>query len=180
MMDYSKWMTNLPAAKRFLPFRELVIPGSHNAGTYTMKSAQSMWGQCQNNTVYDQLQAGSRFLDIRARKNPQGDWTIKHGILDANVWLDVTMVDLARFARENPKELIVLSLSLEGSTSADYQRVIDNLGHCTFAPSLTPSMGLDDIIAVGGNIVFWSGNDNSFITNKSVYADVLGKHRTLE
>jgi hypothetical protein len=87
---------------------------------------------------------------------------------------------LARFAKENPKELIVLNLSLEGSVNSDRQRVINNLGHCTFPYSVAPSMGLDAIIATGGNIMFWSGYDNDFITNQSVYAHIIGDPNWIE
>jgi hypothetical protein len=51
------------------PLRELVIPGSHDAGTFVMESsADNFSSKCQKISILEQLKAGSRYLDLRARE----------------------------------------------------------------------------------------------------------------
>ena len=67
------------------PLRELVIPGSHDAGTFVMEHRiDNNSSKCQEISILEQLKAGSRYLDLRAWKAGDGEYWLYHGkALDA-------------------------------------------------------------------------------------------------
>ena len=90
--DYSRWMENLPNEKQLCPLKDLVIPGSHNSGTFFLdqnmevgpdesptiqtmgsvfgkiaKSVIYSWSVTQSMTIYEQLLSGIRYLGSASR-----------------------------------------------------------------------------------------------------------------
>jgi hypothetical protein len=130
------------------------------------------------------LQAGSRFLDIRAAKYQlDGQWRIHHGSVFADVLLNDTMSDLAKFAVENPKEVVVLKLALEDSDKDfDMVSLLEKLGtgRCIYATRLRQTMGLDQIVANGTNIIIWFEEECDFIKHDSLYAGTLAVPSDIE
>lgn len=62
------------------PLRELVIPGSHDAGTFVMEHRiDNNSSKCQEISILEQLKAGSRYLDLRAWKASDGEYWLYHG-----------------------------------------------------------------------------------------------------
>jgi hypothetical protein len=90
---YENWMQDRNAiiGNRALP--DIAIPGSHDAGSTSISRPLGyVMSQAQNLEIYDQLMAGSRYLDLRAKKyNGDGVWYIHHG-LD---WTTLKLVDVA-------------------------------------------------------------------------------------
>jgi 1-phosphatidylinositol phosphodiesterase len=71
------------------PLRELVIPGSHDAGTFVMEHRiDNNSSKCQEISILEQLKAGSRYLDLRAWKASDGEYWLYHG----KVWTHVKLV----------------------------------------------------------------------------------------
>ena len=56
------------------PLKDIVIPGSHDAGTYVMQnSIDNNSSQCQEISILQQLEEGSRYLDLRAWPASNGE-----------------------------------------------------------------------------------------------------------
>jgi 1-phosphatidylinositol phosphodiesterase len=67
--DNSGWMAALLAKDGTLTVDRITMPGSHDAGMYTIEStttlSQPEWAQTQSLSILDQLKAGSRYFDLR-------------------------------------------------------------------------------------------------------------------
>lgn len=83
--DPKQWMASLSAKKPDIQLRNLFIPGSHDSGTYQIHYGSNLtldyenwiiplggivgvsqgWAKAQNNSIFDQLNAGMRYLDLR-------------------------------------------------------------------------------------------------------------------
>ncbi len=73
-MFYKNWMSYI---KDDAKITKIAIPGAHNAGTMGM----SVFGRCQNGTLYDQAMCGVRKFDIRVRADRKERLFIAHGML---------------------------------------------------------------------------------------------------
>ena len=133
----SQWMGNLPNEKQLCPLRELVIPGSHDSGTFALdkhmevgpdkspllqrlshclligkleKSVIYNWGKAQSMSIYDQLFHGIRYLDLRVAYREK-DKTIRilHGLYAWTV--EQTSNDVNRFVSEFPNEIVILDFN---------------------------------------------------------------------
>lgn len=137
---------------------EIVIPGSHDAGTKGM-----MWmAETQDKSVADQLNAGTRYIDLRVRLK-KGNLVINHTVINGqklsivlkqvNTFLynhptETVLIDFQKFAgdEECPTKVLEMALDILGS------RIIVNEGAVVdleFVSSLT----LKD--ARGKCVLFW-------------------------
>jgi hypothetical protein len=107
LADRASWMTDRLAVLGDRPLSALVLPASHDSAMYT--EGISLLGQTQKLSLYGQLNNGIRWFDLRPR------WTgskfvVSHGIIDGPDLSDV-LTDIARFADEGRRELILIKLS---------------------------------------------------------------------
>lgn len=131
------WMKLAQTAIRSKKICEVVLPGSHDSGTYSItpdcpyahnfKSSKfltkilpkigldgttrrifSKWAITQTRNIYDQLCDGIRYLDIRICYN-EGTMHIWHGMCGEEI--SVFFREIESFAREHPHEIIILDLS---------------------------------------------------------------------
>ena len=59
------WMSQIEDT---MPISKIVLPASHNAASYTTKNfimVVKNYVECQHLSIYDQLRAGIRVLDLR-------------------------------------------------------------------------------------------------------------------
>ncbi|MBE6795499.1 MAG: phosphatidylinositol-specific phospholipase C domain-containing protein [Ruminococcaceae bacterium] len=92
---------------------DINLPGTHNS--CAKKADFGFFSNCQSKTVYEQLCAGVRFLDIRVEK--KGDALIAvHAIANCRspenneaLRLDTVLDDCKKFLCENPSETILFS-----------------------------------------------------------------------
>jgi hypothetical protein len=107
LMDRASWMQDRLGTLGNRPLSALVVPGAHDAAMY--KHGIATLGKTQHLSLYGQLSSGVRWFDLR----PKWDLTrfiIAHGPVDGPDLSEV-LADVARFAREGHRELIVLKLS---------------------------------------------------------------------
>lgn len=105
-------------------FADVCLPGSHDAGmyvnTHTQGGASSASVLNQSKSIYDQLCAGARFLDLRPT-NYRGNWYAGHFNPDAPTFgdypaggvggsMDTIMRDIRRFLTETSNEIIILAI----------------------------------------------------------------------
>lgn len=108
-----RWMGNLAGTIGQRPLSQIVIPGTHDSGTYDMDS----YHHTQTMNVYDQLRAGARYLDLRAyyEKNTN-EYQMFHG--GVGVWwssikLTTTLDDIVRFlqAPGHEREIVIANFA---------------------------------------------------------------------
>ncbi|KAG6003642.1 hypothetical protein E4U21_001845 [Claviceps maximensis] len=101
------WMRSLPDS---VNITSLSIPGTHDTMTYDIKKIQL---QCQNWNLTTQLNAGLRYVDIRARLK-DNELHIYHGHEPTGHSYREVLLTLFAFLDANPSEAIVMRLKEEG------------------------------------------------------------------
>lgn len=97
-----KWMLELSDEKLI---SELSIPGTHDTGA----RFGTIFAQTQSWTVYDQLLAGIRYLDIRGRR-VNDILTIHHGVIYMKMTFGDVLNQIEKFLIENKSETIIMRL----------------------------------------------------------------------
>ncbi len=102
------------------PLRELVIPGSHDAGTFVMEHRiDNNSSKCQEISILEQLKAGSRYLDLRARKAKDGLYWMFHGAAWTHVKLVDVLTDIKTFLDQSTGEIVIATLLIDDKTNED-------------------------------------------------------------
>ena len=150
--DYSRWMENLPNEKQLCPLKDLVIPGSHDSGTFYLhqnmeigpdesstiqtlgnifgkiaKSVVHSWSVTQSMNIYEQLLSGIRYLDLRvAYRAEDKKFRILHGLYGCAI--EEILEDVKRFVANYPKEIVILDFNHFYNMDATlHERLADTL-----------------------------------------------------
>ncbi len=95
----SDWMATL---KDDALLTDIVIPGSHDAGTKGM-----MWAaKTQDKSILEQLECGTRYFDIRVTLD-NGELKIYHGPITGQ-YFDVVIEEIAQFISQHANEVLLL------------------------------------------------------------------------
>ena len=116
--SYDHWMADMSDALGPRLLKQVVIPGSHDAGTYNFGGAVAWYAQAQDVDITAQLNAGSRYFDIRAAypgaPNTDPDFWNAHGpVYSLNVRLSQMLQQVVDFANQpgHEKEIVLLQVS---------------------------------------------------------------------
>lgn len=166
-LSLKTWMKDV---KDETKVNEIVIPGSHDAGTYGM----SWLGATQHLTIEEQLNLGVRYFDLRVNK-VNNDYLIFHSILNGTKF-DPILDSIVKFIEDNPSETLLLDFQhfKNGSEEYVYHEVTNKLknklviqdegmSELSFIDELT----LKD--ARGKCIVFFGG-DNNYLDEKHIFS----------
>ncbi|UTW61805.1 phosphatidylinositol-specific phospholipase C domain-containing protein [bacterium SCSIO 12741] len=114
-IDYENWMRDLnEVSSTFGGFDlfEVCIPGSHDSGCSSFIAGVEEYAKTQNKSIYQQLKAGCRFLDIRPGYNTLvNNFMIYHDVVPSRLTLNNVVQDIAKFASTHPEEVITVSIS---------------------------------------------------------------------
>ncbi|MBX2841104.1 MAG: phosphatidylinositol-specific phospholipase C, partial [Flammeovirgaceae bacterium] len=105
----SDWMGAINGS---LKLSEFSIPGTHDSGARFDHALLSGTAKCQDLTIGDQLEAGTRFLDVRCR-HYNNTFTIHHGVVYQNMNFDDVLNFCYGFLNNNPTETIIMSVKEE-------------------------------------------------------------------
>ncbi|EDO43434.1 predicted protein [Nematostella vectensis] len=176
-------MENLPNEKQLCRLNDLVIPGSHDSGTFYLnqdlevgpdepqmihnlvtvfgkfaKSVVHGWSVTQSLNIYEQLYAGVRYIDLRvALRAEENDVRIVHGLYGCLV--NEILRDVKRFNAERPKEVVILDFNhFYNMDSEAHQRLADTLlgmfGETLRAPGEDPlNVTLQDLWACEQSVI---------------------------
>jgi hypothetical protein len=102
------WMEQRLAALGSKPISALALPASHDSSMYRT-GPKEIWAKTQDLSIYDQLEYGIRWFDLRVR------WTgskfvMHHGPIDGPDLADI-LADFQQFAEQGHKELAILKFS---------------------------------------------------------------------
>ncbi|HDU6904859.1 TPA: phosphatidylinositol-specific phospholipase C [Listeria monocytogenes] len=114
-----QWMSALPDTTSLAA---LSIPGTHDTMSYNGDMTWTLTkplAQTQTMSLYQQLEAGIRYIDIRAKDNLK----IYHGPIFLNASLSGVLETITQFLKKNPKETIIMRLKDEQNSndSFDYR-----------------------------------------------------------
>ncbi|KAL1563905.1 hypothetical protein AAHA92_06324 [Salvia divinorum] len=106
--DRKNWMYAFNPDK--LRINQIVWPGTHDSATNRIgiPFISRPFAQCQTLSIYEQLSAGARVLDVRV----QEDRRICHGIL-LTYSVDVVIADVKKFLSETQSEILILEMRTE-------------------------------------------------------------------
>lgn len=193
MTDYKNWMTAREAEMGPFTLRDFAIPGSHDAGSKGAK-VLAIFGneaaEAQSLTVKAQLEAGSRYLDLRAKWLPDiiqenfitqvltpttpKVWVMKHG----PAWTMTNMFDVLKEIREfnaaHPKEIILITLAIEGNNpDAAYLEAQKAIGPALMDESTADLAGrsISNIMASKKVIYMQKWPDSDNLLRTGIYSD---------
>lgn len=117
--DHSNWMyrnLNYIGNKRL---KDIVFPGSHDAGMYGFSL-----GQTQYHNMYDQLKDGIRYFDLR----PNTNMHVYHGPVEGPS-VDEILNDVKSYMDLGSRELVILKFSHygDGFNSSHYSTLVDKI-----------------------------------------------------
>jgi len=99
--------------------KNVMIPGTHNAGSYEFGQSRldpramlKKYVTCQDETVFNQLAYGIRYLDIRVShekviRSPEKLWIV-HGILRTEVSLADVLLQVRDFLEATTHEIVII------------------------------------------------------------------------
>lgn len=141
-------------------FHSLAVPGSHDSAAYKTEyfvyPAARHWALAQKKTIYEQLKAGIRFLDIRLRKD---DGVIMTAHRYYMVPFSTVADDIKRFVHDHPSEVVAVEITNERSADDDEKlssQQINSLAHTSFASRLhygSTSATLGSLVSQSKNII---------------------------
>jgi hypothetical protein len=143
------WMADLGETVGQRPLRQIVIPGSHDAGTYDWFDMLQFIAEAQDVNITDQLNAGSRYLDVRAGftdNQPSGgpDYWNRHGpLFNPQVRLSQMLDMLADWANQpaHQNEIVLLDVQVDPTGHEDrLNQICQEFMEQHHAPVLQPSM----------------------------------------
>lgn len=102
-----EWMSTLPLDK--VRLKDVVWPGTHDSGTNGIGNPITRpFAECQSLSIYEQLCAGVRALDIRVEESRR----VCHGVLKSYS-VDRVLAELKRFLGETASEVVLLEVRTE-------------------------------------------------------------------
>ncbi|WP_438425917.1 phosphatidylinositol-specific phospholipase C [Aquimarina macrocephali] len=111
----SNWMG---AINKNVSLSALSIPGTHNSGARYDHPILPGTAKNQNLTIGQQLNSGTRFLDIRCRHFKDG-FTIHHGSVYQKLNFNNVLNYCFDFLNKNPTETIIMSVKEEHDSSGN-------------------------------------------------------------
>lgn len=178
-LNMSSWMTQLWEQISFVPAREFIFLGCHDAlasyggkgeGYGVRSGLATGLSYTQDRTVTDMLNDGCRFFDIRF----ENQWG-HHSSVNFNVTQDGFVTELATFfTPSNTNELVIINLDIrDGSVNpsvatltalySTFAALVATIGKGKIAPivydptSANPQSSLSDLRAKG-NVIFMVNN----------------------
>lgn len=108
--EYSSWMERLYSAESDVRLRDIAIPGTHDAGTFSIKSISAIEAVSvtQSRDLCEQAKDGIRYFDLRVRNDDSNDkFIIVHGPIRGED-LPLVLDPLYQFAKTHPKEILIM------------------------------------------------------------------------
>jgi len=152
---------------------DIVIPGSHDSGTYHM----SWLGGTQYCTIKEQLDSGVRYFDLRVNKT-NDDYLIYHDIINGEKFLPI-LSDIKDFITLNTSETLILDFQhFKGGAEEQVYSYINeylitnNLAVSKEDSSLTDLEFIDSLTlgsSRGKCILFWGDYHTGSLSDTSKY-----------
>ena len=90
-----------------------------------LKKFISMWSKTQSKSIYQQLESGIRYFDLRVLQKSNGEMYIVHGMYSDN--MDIVIGDIKRFIKDHPKEIILLDFNHLYNMKNSHEKLIKKI-----------------------------------------------------
>ena len=184
-------MSQLPASVKAKKLTEIVIPGSHDSGTYQLdkklpvghdeaeilqelgnnpvlgpltKYIIHRWSITQHGNIQDQLHNGIRYFDFRVAKL-EGKFRIVHGLHGEEVFNIFTAIQ--EFLEQNQEEIVILHFQHYFDVTFDdhmqiLQNLLDKFGSKLIEKSV-PNLVINELQKAGKQVlVLYTGPSGDF------------------
>ncbi|MFJ4963166.1 hypothetical protein ACIP6P_12095 [Streptomyces sp. NPDC088729] len=196
-LDLSRWMSQTDGVIGDRPLNKVIMPGSHNAGSWSITDRSGVCDTAsqatlardhpqiaatlsitQKSSIRQQLEGGSRFLDLRVCKQ-NGQWYTYHGGPLGGLFFDDPSTgrrgeinEIAEWIRTHPKEIVTIELSTSapnedpGANSEAVRLLGQAIGTWRMADrnTLSPTSTYNQFMAAGAHVVLL---DNKNTTSES-------------
>jgi hypothetical protein len=167
---------------------EMILPGSHDAGTNAQESvlhgfaATASNSITQNLTIAQQLAAGTRFFDLRL-KAKDGAVVAHHTTAGIGAYggrLDDSIQAAAVFCRNNPSEIVILRIS-HTATSTDADKIVHDSSFVNGKSELCTARGnlatqrLSDLKAWGGGLICVFASEHKMVKKYKLFGEKVAK-----
>ena len=115
-----EWMSNVNDDTRLI---DMSIPGTHDSGA--THSIFDVAGKCQDLSIKQQLNIGTRFFDLRLQL-VKDEFRIIHGPVDQRLKFNKVLKDLISFINQYNSEFLIISIK-EESSSKDSTRKFEDV-----------------------------------------------------
>ncbi len=157
-LDPENWMKTLYKKLPETRLRDIIIPGTHDSGSYGInknsplapqtnklfalsKKTTSKWSKTQNLSILKQLKRGIRHIDLKVSKY-KGQFSLVSGLV--SVPLNDVLKDLKAWAASHPFEIVLIELNLSVQTLRDtkelHREISRHIGPFLAFPMLPPSL----------------------------------------
>ena len=113
----ARWMQRLGDIDPTIPFRDLILIGTHNAASSSIHNFRpgSAVAQCQRLDIGAQLRAGVRMLDVRlaTSRTMPSRLAIWHGAVSGGDLVETAIQPLCDYIDQHKHEVVVLQLTPE-------------------------------------------------------------------
>ena len=184
-VDLGNWMSEMDGVIGSRPLDSIAMPGSHDAGSWSIQDGSGVCSYGDNSTVsedfpavaasmsrtqsgsiVDQLNAGSRYLDLRLC-DEDGLWHAYHGGPSGDLFFDADgqtgeADGIAAWIAAHPREVVVIQLTTAAApaeAAADDAEAVNRLAQLigtdalASTPQLTPQSTYDDYMAAARHVV---------------------------
>ncbi len=115
-----EWMQNLKDSAKLT---EIVLPGSHDAGSYGMVALS----ETQGSYIIDQLNAGVRYFDIRVAKIENSDELLIFHSPSYGMPYTTVLQDIKEFIEANSSEFLILHFQhFQGGSEAQTAKLLND------------------------------------------------------
>lgn len=142
------WMKALPDN---INIADITLPGTHNSCTRNVDI--KYFTKCQDMSIYEQLQAGVRLLDIRIELDGDNIKTV-HSVIDCRkkpfsrkkLLFDDVLADISNFLTETQSETVLVTVNRDDGAPSDvtfaafYRKFVEN-NALWFTENRFPSLG---------------------------------------
>lgn len=150
---------------------DLIVPASHDSGTYQIESMAKDISRCQQKSIYRQLEMGVRYLDIRYGKtsDKKYDVYVMHGPAVSISFRDALM-EVIYFLNHYPKEFIIIKIQQEWKETTTEQRdfVIELIYELLFDKMITKQDKWFDIKTVTLNDILYNQKNILLCADKNI------------
>jgi hypothetical protein len=184
-LDLGNWMSQLQPVIGNTPLDGIKMPGSHDAGSWSIRDGSGLctsgdnysisadfpavaasMSRSQSGSIVDQLNAGSRYLDLRLC-NQNGLWYTYHGGPMGDLFFDADgqqgeADSIAQWIQAHPDEIVIIQLATaapSAEASADDAQAVTELAQLigmnaiATTPQLTPQSTYDQYLSAGKHVV---------------------------
>ncbi|WP_329012307.1 phosphatidylinositol-specific phospholipase C [Streptomyces sp. NBC_00690] len=181
------WMSSLPDSRSLT---RMTIPGTHDTCSNNANNG-TMWAKCHNWSIWDQLERGIRFVDIRLNglQGTANEMGVYHGSWYQDIRYQDVLNACDNHLRNNPREVIIMRVKNENAGgqalgAAEFRRRFNfYLDHPSMNfrprfwtnpswPTLGQARGKIVLVADFANpwtVLQWSSGWNSFFRTQDIW-----------